>query len=268
MDVDQDGQPDLILQEGLGLGKLTWRRAPDWKLRVIDTEIEMHECLPATLLGHRGFLMIQRFMQVRFYEPPTKPGEPWTSTELYSMYTPSNQTGLLLADIDGDGLIDILCGNYWIKSPVSFELPWRLFAINTYSEVADSAMLQLALTEPSVGLIVSQGHMRDARLTWFERPDDPRRLWIGHRLEDGLHLVNPHALFASDLNADGKVDFLLAERNGVDSRLLAFWNDGRTFHSEQLARGQEMISIWRVDRGTLLSIGPNAVTLWDYDFRK
>ena len=251
-----------------GLGDLTIRRPPDWKPELIDTLVGMHECLAATLLGHRGFLMIHRFSQVRFYEPPAKHGDPWTSTDLYSIYTPSKQTGLLLADIDGDGRTDILCGNYWIKSPTSFELPWRLFAINTYSEVDDSAMLQLALTSPSDNLIVSQGHMREARLTWFEKPDDPSRLWIGHRLADELHLVNPHALAAADLNAHGKIDFLVAERNEADSRLFVFWKERGAFRAEQIGRGTEMISIWKLDGKSLLSIGPAAVTLWTYDFRK
>lgn len=258
----------LILQDGAGLGDLTIRRPPDWKPELIDTLAGMHDCLPATLLGHRGFLMIHRFSQVRFYEPPARRGDPWTSTDLYSIYTPSKQTGLLLADIDGDGLTDILCGNYWIKSPARFELPWRLFAINTYSEVDNSAMLQLALTAPADNLIVSQGHMRDARLTWFEKTDDPKRLWIGHRLADELHLVNPHALAAFDLNADGKIDFLAGERNEANSRLFAFWNEGGTFRGEKIGHGSEMISIWKLSGKSLLSIGPRAVTLWTYDFRK
>lgn len=270
--MDQDGRPGLILQNnlqnGAGLGDLTIRRAPDWKPELIDTLVGMHDCLPATLLGHRGFLMIHRFMQVRFYEPPAKRGDPWTSTDLYSIYTPSKQTGLLLADIDGDGLTDILCGNYWIKSPASFELPWRLFAINTYSEVDNSAMLQLALTAPADNLIVSQGHMRDARLTWFEKPDDPKQLWIGHRLGDQLHLVNPHALASADLNADGKIDFLAGERNEANSRLFAFWKEGGSFRAEQIGHGTEMISIWKLDGKSLLSISPAAVKLWTYDFRK
>ena len=36
---------------------------------------------------------------------------------VYSFYTPSRQAGLLLADVDGDGLTDIFAGNYWIRSP-------------------------------------------------------------------------------------------------------------------------------------------------------
>ena len=258
----------LVLQSGPDLGDLTIRRPPGWRPELIDTLAGMHDCMAATLLGHRGFLMIHRFSQVRFYEPPARPGDPWIATDLYSIYTPSKQTGLLLADIDGDGLIDIVCGNYWIKSPTSFELPWRLFAINTYSEVDDSGMLQLALTSPADNLIVSQGHMRDARLTWFEKPDDPKRLWIGHRLGDQFHFVNPHALAAADFNADGKIDFVVGERNEANSRLFVFLNEAGSFRGEQIGRGTEMISIWKLRGKSLLSIGPSAVTLWNYDFRK
>ncbi len=58
----------------------------------------------------------------------------WRETELYTIYTPSTEGGLVISDIDGDGLPDLLCGNYWMKSPTAFELPWREFAIDTWNE--------------------------------------------------------------------------------------------------------------------------------------
>ena len=125
---------EFVSVEGTGLGKLTWRRPPDWKPVVIDDEFETHDCLEATLFGRKGVLVIQRYMQVRFYE--RSDSSPWPHREIYSIYTPSQQTGLSLRDIDGDGRVDILCGNYWIQSPDRFELPWHIFAINTLLRAA------------------------------------------------------------------------------------------------------------------------------------
>ena len=135
---------------------------------MIDSEIEMHDCIEADLFGRRGVLMIQRYMQVRFYERPAQPGETWKIREIYSIYTPSQQAGLALHDVDRDGHPDIYCGNYWIRSPSAFELPWRLFAIDTYSELPLSAMLRLA--KSGEDLAVSQAHLEAGRVTWFEKP--------------------------------------------------------------------------------------------------
>jgi hypothetical protein len=270
MDVDQDGEMDLILQEGIQPGNLVWLHSPDWKSRTIDTGAELHDCLPTTLLGHRGFLMIQRYSQVRFYEPPATLDAHWPMQEVYSFYTPSRQTGLLRADIDGDGLIDILAGNDWIKSPDRFDLPWHLFAINTYNEVADSAMLQIALTEPANGLAMSQGHMENARVTWFEKSDDPRRLWIGHRLSDGLNLVNPHALAVFDFDEDGKPDIVAAEHNGKSSRLFVFLQQEErgSFRPVELPFRTDAIAIFPRAPGEFISIGADNVTISRYTVRK
>ena len=51
-----------------------------------------------------GVLVVHRGMQLRFYEYPVD----LTYKEIYSFYSRSRQGGLLIADVDGDGIIRTL----------------------------------------------------------------------------------------------------------------------------------------------------------------
>ncbi|HYP13810.1 MAG TPA: VCBS repeat-containing protein, partial [Bryobacteraceae bacterium] len=196
VDLDRNGSLEWVGQSGDSLGLLVWMAAPGWKPQRIDDEIEMHDCMEATLFGRTGVLMVNRYMQVRFYERSR--GNQWRYREIYSFYTNSQQAGLTLADIDGDSFTDILCGNYWIKSPTRFDLPWRLFAINTEYYAPLAAMFRFALTGEGK-LWAAQSHMERAKLTLFQKPADPRQLWPAlTRPGEGLDLTRAHALAAGD----------------------------------------------------------------------
>lgn len=241
--VDLDG-PAFVSYEGTGLGALTIRRPPDWKPAVIDTQIESHDCMGATLFGRKGVLMIQRYMQVRFYEPDA---HGWKSREIYSIYTPSQQTGLAIGDVDGDGRPDLFCGNYWVQSPERFDLPWHVFAIDTYFEQPLSAMLALAPFKNS--LIVAQGHLSPARVAVFDKPPDPRQLWTEKRIE-GAEFHRPHALLADDNR------IFLGENDGALSRLFEI-QDSRP---RELLRGLAMVALLKW-KDSLIAIGPREIAL-------
>jgi len=195
----------------------------------IDHGVSANEIVPATIHGRRGIVLAQRRMQVRFYEVPENPAKPWPARDIYSFYSPSDQGGLLLADVDRDGRIDIVSGNYWIQCPEEYELPWRLFAIRTWSEEKLSGMVQMAWQDlfgtGIPNLIVTQAEMSKARIAWFEKPTDPRQIWTEHRIEGSLDLNQPRALQVADFDGDGKPDILVAER-GFPGRLIVFHNQG------------------------------------------
>jgi hypothetical protein len=220
----------------------------------IDTEIEMHDCLEATLLGRRGVLMIQRGMQVRFYERGAQGS--WSSRDIYSIYTPSYQGWLALGDVDGDSRTDIYCGNYWIRSPERFELSWRLFALNTWTEEQDSATFRMVARGGT--LIAAQAHLPQARLGVFRKPKDPTQQWPVRLLAPGLSHVHGLAEW------DGKL--VAGERNGGTSRLLLI--DPVRDTVRILARGSPIVAIVAVNSGRFAAVAAGSVTLWTQVLRK
>lgn len=249
-DLDGDGSQDLILQHG---SDLLWLRGPNWeKPEQIDNGIDFRDCRVTVLFGARGLLITQRYAQVRFYQRPETPQKRWPYQEIYSIYTPSKQGSLLTYDVNEDGLPDIFCGNYWIRSPEGFDLPWRLFAIELYNEKPDSALVRLALAQIKgsrfPALVVSEGAADHGRLAWFERPDDPRQLWIEHRLLPDETLHHPQGL----LVLDEKGDMLVGEDNGPESRLFHLENEHGNFKSEVIHRGTPARELYRYKKHVAL----------------
>lgn len=242
-----DGHGTLYLQEGPESGPLVSIAAATGRRIEMDRRVEMHDCIAMELLGHRGVLITDHYGQVRFYEGPR------SYQEVYSFYTPSRQAGLLVSDIDGDGLPDILAGNYWIRSPRGFDLPWRLFAINTRHETPDSATMSLALRRGEV--YAAQGHMREGRLLRYTRPADATQLWTEQTV---ARLAYPHAL------ASAGNEIVVGENNGPGSRLFISV-DGD--HLVQIGTTQGTHTAF-VLGGRILTVGASAVSWWNIQRRR
>jgi hypothetical protein len=249
-DMNRDGREDLVLVEGTGT--LVWLEAPEWKRHVLDSEAAMHDCLGAELFGEAGVLVVHRFMQVRFY---TTAGV----RDIYSFYTASDQAGLLTADVDVDGRKDIVSGNYWIRSPESADLPWRLFAINTIHEEQKSATFRMAWLEDGNALVVAQGELRDGRVLLFRKPGNPREQWPAVRLGEALGLRFPHALVVADVDGDGDRDIVVGENNGGASRLFLLRSRGGEFVPEQIGSGFPALAAWHWPAGQVTVVGPHGV---------
>ena len=275
LDVDGDGRVDLVVNESGPEAALVWFRAPargkPWVRHVIDTGIDAPDILPVTLFGRRGILLIHKRIQVRCYEIPADPTVRWQPQDLYSFYSPSHQGGLRVEDVDGDGRPDILAGNYWIRAPESFELPWWLFAVEPWNETLQSAMLRM-IYEPLSGaapeLLIAQREMQPARLARFEKPADPRQLWTPHTIDSVPDLAQPNSLDVADFDGDGRPDILVAEKSGA-ARLIVLYNEGDgRFAPVVIAQGRPIQFARAVDlnddgRPDILVIRKDAIAWWE-----
>lgn len=251
VDLDGDGQQEFVGKEGSSaLGKLAWRSPPHWEARVMEEATDTHDCAEATLFGRKGVLVIHRFMQVRFYELSND--KQWLVREIYSIYTPSLQAGLLLRDVDGDGRTDIICGNYWIQSPERFDLSWRIFAMNTWFEDRESALHTLLFAGDT--LIAAQAHLASARVATFGKPKDPRQLWKESRVAGEFHRVHAIAVHGDRI--------FFVENNGASSQLFELRNGAAVM----VAKGVPTLRLFAAG-GNLVSVGSREIVSWAMEAR-
>ncbi|HLY18633.1 MAG TPA: VCBS repeat-containing protein, partial [Bryobacteraceae bacterium] len=134
-----------------------------------------------------------------------------------------------------------------------------------------SAMLRLAygpVTGAAPELVAAQREMSPARLARFEKPADPRQLWIEHRIESVPDLAAASSVEIADFDGDGRPDILVAEKAGA-GRLIVLRNqgDGR-FAPIIVAQGQPVQFARVVDingdgRPDILAIRADAIAWWE-----
>jgi hypothetical protein len=156
-----------------------------------------------------------------------------------------------VADVNGDGRVDIFCGNYWIESPRRWEQSWRLFAINTWFEEPRSASLRIAVVTPR-SIVAAQSYgdhaarfdaLPDPRLQWKRTPVAPQVVRVGALARWSGHTV-------------------AGERNGPASRLI----DIDT--GEVIGSGEEVLSIVPSGSDGLIAVGPDGLMHWRQRPRK
>ncbi len=123
--------------------------------------------------------------------------------------------GMSACDIDGDGQVDLLAGNYWFKHLGG----GRFKAIQIGSP--GGLIFAGQLVEGGLPEVVIAPGDGVGPLKWYECQGDPQdsKAWVGHALleRDAIH---PHSLQLADIDGDGHLDIFCAE--------MAKWSEQKT----------------------------------------
>jgi len=248
-DIDGDGDNDIVFGGDSGSNQVWWweNPAPDfdpdtpWTRRLIKNSgsNKHHDEIFGDFDGDGEAELVfwnQQASTLFLADIPSDPRgtEPWPLTEIYTWSGGDEHEGLSRADMDGDGLEDIVGGGRWFK---------RNGAADYTANVIDAGQ---TFTRSAAGQVAAGGNAEavfvigdgTGPLTWYEGSGET---WSGHDPLD-FDVDHGHSLQLVDFNGDGNLDIFVAEMrldggNPDAGMWLLFGDGGGNFTVELVASG-------------------------------
>ncbi|MHC4371053.1 MAG: FG-GAP repeat domain-containing protein [Planctomycetota bacterium] len=232
-DFDRDGDLDIVGTEGVGAAKnckFVWARN-DGKgnftilknINYTGTGDFLQGCTVARLGGglrvalswHRGGGGIQALNV-----PADPASNPWTTTLLSTMMSsPPQGEDLDHGDIDGDGDLDLLLGDLWLRSDGD---KWTTFRMDKITE-GEPDRVDLADINGDGRLDAVVSLEKGTDVWWLEAPEDPTVSWTRHKV--GVVAGQGFSMDTADFDGDGDPDVVIGEHRGKqENRVVLFEN--------------------------------------------
>lgn len=232
-DVDGDGDVDIVFGNDWQGDKLWWWENPypnfnpsvPWKRHVIKDggAHQHHDQVFADIKGTGKPQLVfwnQQAKAIYLADIPSDPRhtEPWPYVEIFNGNAGEGEHGAALYaegmdayDIDGDGKVDLLAGNYWFHHEGGNRFrPIQVAAMGGRIRAGRFK----ASKYPQIVIAPGDG---SGPLMMFECTGDPLKAsdWHGTKLLD-RDMIHGHTLELGDVNGDGNLDILAAEQGKWD----------------------------------------------------
>jgi hypothetical protein len=252
LDIDRDGDLDIILGADLGDNKVWWWENPypnydpniPWTRREIKNsgESKHHDQVVGDFDGDGNQELVfwnQKARKLFVADIPEDPKktQPWPIKEIFS-WESGEYEGLAAFDIDGDGKLDIVGGGRWFKHNGGTNyLPNVIDDTQRFSRVAAGQ-----LKKGGWGEVVFVSGDAVGRLKWYEWTG---KEWRGHDIVN-REVIHGHSLELADFNKDGNLDIFCAEmrqwsadkEDHPEAKMWIFFGNGKgNFRKTEMASG-------------------------------
>lgn len=232
-DVTGNGRPDIVAgEQGKGRCLYWWENpggdaAGPWRRRLITDRFERyHDQAWGDVDGDgRPELVIlsQNVAVLAYFDVPDDPTvEPWPEECCHVIHRGVVTEGLRIADVDGDGTVEILAGNHLFRPGDDPAQPWTDHVLIEPFNWARAALGDLD-GDGHTDIVLSEAEVDGGRLVWLQGPDFANV----HDLGDGY--FNLHTLEVADMTGDGAPDIVAGEMHlgrNAEPALYVFLNDG------------------------------------------
>jgi hypothetical protein len=226
-DIDDDGHLDVIVPEKAGLfwyqNPLSEGKDPSsspWKGHNISAlGAHMHDVELADLDGDGKIDIVTRH-QSGFGKMMGNQIYIWKQVDPYHWlmrtFDCPHGEGLALADINGDGKIDVIIGGKWFQNPGDIIgdtwLEHNYISESEFEKSWTKGDVMVACADldgdGQVEIVVSPSEGK-GRLSWFDPPPDLRdAIWSEHVLAETDHA---HGLDVGDIDRDGQIEIAVAK---------------------------------------------------------
>jgi len=232
--------------------RLYWYEAPDdplllWRPYPVDLGPEglIHDMALGDIDGDGRLELIANAMSpepkspadyaLHWYKIPTDPRQTW---ERFDIFRGVLSEGIALADMNGNGRLDVVAGGSWYEAPD--DLAGGSWERHIYApDFRERCRVQVSDIDGDGGLdiVLTEAEYVDSKISCFLRLDDVGDNWEEIPVAEGLYFA--HTLSVIDMDGDGDLDIMTGEMSQggygapphPEARLFVFENaDGRGRH--------------------------------------